>query len=824
MDTFAADLVYAVRMLRKNPGFAAIAIAALALGIGANTAIFTVVDSVLLKPLPYSRPDRIVKVHRQYPNGHGDSVSIPKYFVWTHSHVFEAITLYGQSGPGMNLGSEDRHEQVKVLSVSHGFFPVFGVSPMQGRVFTPAEDVPNGPALAVMSFNLWQRRFNADPAMVGRAIPLNGVPHTVIGILPKGFASDPPADLWIPMRADPYSTNQGHYLAVAARLKPGVTLGQARADMKIVGEEFRRAYPTWMDKTESAGVTPMQEAVVGEIRTALLVLLGAVVFVLLIACANVANLLLARAAVRQREMAVRAAVGASRWRVLRQLLTESVLLAGIGGVVGFALGSWGVRALLLLVPGNIPRMTAADGVSTVVPPLDWRVATFTIGIALLTGILFGLLPAWHISKTDLASSLKEGGGRSGTGRRQNLARSILVIAEIALALVLLVGAALMIRTFKGLSAVNPGIDTHHILTMETSMSSGAYSTTAKASGFSKQVVDRIEGLPGVEAATMTVMLPAAGSGGIDLPFNIVGKTPAKGDQYNGDEQYRWVSPHYFQVFRIPLLRGRVFRETDTANSLPVVVINEKMAKQYWPKEDPVGQVIVIGKGLGPQFDDRPRQIAGVVATTHETGLANGPQGVMYLPQSQIPEGLTTLANSVLPTAWAVRTAGDPMGMRAAIEHEFHTVDSMITVTNQKTMEQVLAKSMARQSFNMLLLSIFAAIALLLAAIGIYGLMSYSVEQRVQEIGIRMALGSSRGQMVRLVMGQGMRLAGTGVALGLALAYGVTKVLSSLLFGVKAGDLATFAVVAAMLTAVALLASYVPARRAASTDPSRALRV
>jgi putative ABC transport system permease protein len=545
--------------------------------------------------------------------------------------------------------------------------------------------------------------------------------------------------------------------------------------------------------------------------------------VLLIACANVANLLLARAAVRQREMAVRAAVGASRWRVLRQLLTESVLLAGIGGVFGFALGSWGVRALLLLVPGDIPRMRAADGISTVAPPLDWRVAAFTIGIALLTGILFGLLPAVHISNPDLASSLKEGGGRSGTGRRQNLARGFLVIAEIALALVLLVGAALMIRTFKGLSAVDPGIDTHHILTMETSMSSGTYSTTAKASGFSKQIVDRIEGLPGVEAATMTVMLPAAGNGGIDLPFNIVGKTPAKGE-YNGDEQYRWGSPHYFQVFRIALLRGRVFRETDTGNSLPVVVINDKMAKEYWPKEDPIGQVIVIGKGLGPQFDDRPRQIVGVVATTHETGLADSAQGVMYLPQSQLPEGLTTLANSVIPTAWAVRTAGDPMGLRAAIDHEFGAADSMITVTKQKTMEQVMAKSLARQAFNMLLLSIFAAIALLLAAIGIYGLMSYSVEQRVQEIGIRMALGSSRGQMVRLVMGQGMKLAGIGVALGLALAYGVTKVLGSLLFGVKAADLATFAVVSVVFTVVALLASYVPARRAASTDPSRALRV
>jgi predicted permease len=824
MGTLAADLVYAVRMLRKNPGFASIAIAALALGIGANTAIFTVVDSVLLKPLPYSQPDSIVKVHRQFPNGRGDSTSIPKYMVWTHNQVFAAMALYGQSGPGMNLGSDGRHEQVKVLSVSHGFFQVFGASPIQGRVFTPGEDVPNGPDLAVMSFHFWQRRFNGDPALVGRAILLNGVPYTVIGILPKGFESDPAADLWLPMRADPYSTNQGNYLAVAARLKPGVTLWQARAAMKIVGEEFRRANPKWMDKAETVGVTPMQEAVVGEIRTTLLVLLGAVAFVLLIACANVANLLLARAAVRQREMAVRAAVGASRWRVLRQLLTESVLLAGIGGAFGFGLGSWGVRALLLLVPVDIPRMAAADGISTVTPPLDWRVATFTIGIALLTGILFGLLPAFHISNLDLASSLKEGGGRSGTGRRQNLARSILVIAEISLALVLLVGAALMIRTFKGLSAVNPGIDTHHILTMETSMSGSSYSTTTKVYGFSKQVVDRIEGLPGVEAASMTVMLPAVGNGGIDLPFNIVGKAPGKGDQYNGEEQYRWGSPHYFQVFRIPLLRGRVFRETDTGNSLPVVIINEKMAKQYWPKEDPVGQVIIIGRGLGPQFDDRPRQIIGVVATTHETGLANGAQGVMYLPQSQIPDGLTSLANSVIPMAWAVRTVGDPMGLRAAVEHEFRTVDSLITVSNQKTMEQVLVKSMARQTFNMLLLSIFAGVALLLAAIGIYGMMSYSVEQRVQEIGIRMALGSSRGQMVRLVMGQGMRLAGTGVALGLALAYGVTKLLSSLLFGVKPGDFATFAVVAAVLTVVALLASYVPARRAASIDPSRALHV
>ena len=821
MGTFTSDVRYAFRMLAKNPGFAAIAILALALGIGVNTAIFTVVNAVLLQPLPYAEPDRIVQVARQFPGGRGDSISIPKYMVWKDNHVFQSMTLYALAATGMNLGAGDRPAQVKGSQVSAGFFAVFGVSPEAGRTFTEAEDVPNGPPLAVLTHEMWQVRLGGDPGVIGRPILLNGQTYTVLGVLPKGFRSDPPSDVFLPLQADPQSTNQGHYLNVAARLKPGVTLSQARAEMKIAGERFRKANPKWMDKDESVAVTPLRDAAVSNIRTALLVLLGAVGFVLLIACANVANLLLARAAARQREMAVRAALGAGRWRVVRQLLTESVLLAGIGGTLGFALGSWGVRALLLLVPANIPRLMDADGLRAVPPPLDWRVALFTLAAAVLTGVLFGLIPALQASKLDLVSTLKEAGSRSGTSRRHNRARSTLVVAEVALALVLVAGAALLIRTFVGLSNAQPGIDPRSVLTMMTSMGSSAYSTTGKIDAFTTTVVRRLEGLPGVEAASVMVFLPA-GSFAIDMPFNIAGKPPAKGDQYNGDEQYRFIAGHYFETFRIPLMRGRRFSETDTGNSAPVVIINQQMAKHYWPNQDPIGQVITIGQGLGPQFADPPRQIVGVVGTVKEAGVANGDVAVMYLPQSQVPQGIMELVRQLIPLAWSVRTHGDPMALRLAVEREIQAVDGTMTVSRFQTMEKVMALNVARQNFNMLLLTIFAAIALLLAAIGIYGVMAYSVQQRTQEIGIRMALGSSRGDVLRLMLGHGLKLAGIGVAIGLVLAYLLTRFLASLLFSVKAGDPWTLAAVAAVLTLVAVLASFIPARRAAATDPGQAL--
>jgi predicted permease len=820
MAVLFADTRYALRMMRASPGFAAVALAALALGIGANTAIFTVVNSVMLAPLPYSQPDRIVRLGRKFPNGPGYSISIPKYMVWRQNGVFEEMAAYDQVGLTVSLGSGDPPAQVKAMHVSQGYFQVFGAAPVLGRPFNAAEDSPAGPPAAVLSNRLWRNRLDADAQILGRVVVLNRQPYTVVGVMPPGFESDPQVDLWLPLQADPNSANQGHYLNVAARLKPGVGLSQARAEMKVAGERYRAAYPKWMDPAESVAVVPMRESIVEDARSGLLILLGAVAFVLLIACANVANLLLARAAVRQKELAIRAAVGASRWRMARQLLTESVMLAGIGGALGFVLGAWGVRALLLVAPGNIPRLTDQEGALRSIPLLDWRVAAFSIAVAALTGILFGLFPALHTSNADLASTLKEG-GRSGSGLFHNRARSLLVITEVALALVLLTGAALLIRSLAGLRSVNPGFNPHNVLALETSMAGGNYASTAQVAAFVTEVVRRVEALPRVQSAAAALILPVSGYD-CDLPFSIPAKPPAKG-QYNGDEQYRTISQHYFQTLRIPLLRGRAFGPGDTGNSPRVVIINDVMANRYWPKQDPIGQMIVIGKGLGPQFDDPPREIVGVVGNVRETGLEDGSVGVMYIPQTQVPEGLTTLANGVLPLSWAVRAAGDPMSLRAAVEREVHAVDGLMPVAHMRAMDQMVSASLARRNFMMLLLSIFAGIALLLAAIGVYGLMSYSVERRTQEIGIRVALGAERRHVLRLIVLEGLRLACIGVVAGLALAYGVTRLLATLLFGVKAADPATFAAVAVAIAGIGLLAAYVPARRAAGIEAADALR-
>jgi len=820
VSTLLSDLTYAFRTLRSNTGFTAVAVAALALGIGANTAIFTVVDGVMLAPLPYPQADRLVRLGRKFPAGNGYSNSIPKYMVWRNNDVFQAMTLYEQGGIGLNLGSGDHPEQAKASHVSKDYFQVFGVSPAFGRSFSETEDVPHGPQVAVLSDRLWRNRLGGDPQIIGRNILINNQPYSVVGIMPKSFESNPPMDVWLPLHADPASTNQGHYLASAARLKPEVSIEQARGAMKVLGERFRAQNPTWMDPTESVAVVPMKESMVEDVRLALLILLGAVGFVLLIACANVANLLLARAAVRQKELAIRAAIGASRWRVVRQLLTESLILAGAGAILGFAIGAAGVRALLMVAPGNIPRLTQTDGLNQALPLVDWRVAGFTVGIAFLTAILFGLFPALSFSNPDLASTLKEG-GRTGGGTFGRRSRSFLVIVEVALAMVLVTGATLLIRTFSGLHSANPGLNPHNVLVLETSLSGGSFDSTAKVDQLVRQLAPRLETLPSVQSAASALMLPLNGND-IDLPFNIAGRPAPKGG-YDGDEQWRPVSAHYFQTLQIPLLRGRVFSESDSGGAPPVVIINQAMAKKYWKGQDPVGQVMVIGKGLGPQFDDPPRQVVGIVGTVRETGLDSVDEGVMYIPQSQVAEGLTKLANGLIPLSWAIRTAGDPSAVRAAAEREIRSVDGMLTASHVRTMDQMVAESLSRQNFNTLLLTIFAAIALLLAAIGIYGLMSYSVEQRMQEIGIRAALGASRGAVLRLMVLQGMKLAGIGIVLGLGAAYGATRFLVSLLFGVKANDPYTFVAVAAMVAIVAALASIIPARRAAGIAPSVALR-
>jgi predicted permease len=595
---------------------------------------------------------------------------------------------------------------------------------------------------------------------------------------------------------------------------------QARGAMKVIGERYRKAHSKWMNERESVAVVPMKDSMVEDVRGALLILLGAVGLVLLIACANVANLLLARAAVRQTELAIRAAIGASRWRMVRQLLTESLLLAGIGGLAGFAIGAWGVRMLLMMAPGDIPRLTDAEGLHASLPVLDWKVAGFTLAVAALTSILFGLFPALDVSNPDLASTLKEA-GRAGGGMLRKRARSVLVVSEVALALVLVIGSALLIRTFSGLSSVDPGLKPQNVLVFETSMASEAYDSTAKIDNFARQVAQRLEAVPGVQAVAAASMLPLSGLDA-DLPFNIIGHPPAKGD-YNGDEQWRAVSAHYFGTLGIPLARGRAFTDTDTGNSARVVIVNRTMAKKYWKDRDALGQAIVIGKGLGPQFEEPPRQVIGIVGDVREVGLNQANVGVMYVPQSQVPEGLSKLLYGVIPMGWAVRTAGDPLAVRAAVVREVSGVDGQMAVAHARAMERMVSASLARQNFNMLLLTVFSGIALLLAAIGIYGLMSYSVEQRMQEIGIRVALGAARGDVVRLIVAQGMKLTAVGVVVGLGAAYGVTRFLKALLFGVTATDPTIFASVAAVVTIVAAVACLVPARRAAAVAPVEAIR-
>ncbi|MGP0076367.1 MAG: ABC transporter permease [Bryobacteraceae bacterium] len=824
MSSFLSDLRHAFRVLTANPGFTSVAVAALALGMGANTAIFSVVNAVLLAPLPYPQSERIMRIRRGYKGSDdtGDSVSIPKFMAWKKANqTFQAMALYDQSGPGLNLGSGDHPQQVKGIHVSAEYFQVFGVSPSLGRGFLPREDQPNGAKAAVLGYDLWRTRFGGDPSLVGKPILLGGDPYTVVGILPASFHSDPPADIFIPLQADPNSTNQGHYLLVAGRLKPGATLGSAQANMAVGGERFRALNPKLMDKNETVAVLTLRDALAGDVRLALLILIGAVGFVLLIACANVANLLLARAAGRQREIAIRTAIGASRGQLIRQLLTESVLLSATGGLLGLILGAWGVPMLLAVSPGNLPRINDENHVASAISTLDWHVLAFTFGIALLTGVLFGLLPALRISKLDVNSVLKEASGRSGTGLRHNRLRSVLVSSEMALAVILVVGAALMIRTFVELRSIHPGFDPHNVITMQTSLSGGRYDNTLKASNLRHQVLDRIEALPGVRAAASTIMLPL--QGGIDLDFDIAGVQPPKGQTVNGDEQWRFISPHYFGALRVPLLRGRVFDQRDTGNAARVLIINQAFAKRFWPTGDPIGARVTIGKGLGPEFEEPARQIVGIVGNVRETGRPELDAPVMYVPDSQVTDGLTKLANSAIPMSWIIQTVADPSSLSAAIQHEIQSVDSQLAATKIRAMDQVISESTARQNFNMLLLTIFASLALLLAAIGIYGLMSYTVEQRTQEIGIRMALGADRNNMLTLVVRQGMILAGIGVVIGLAASFGVNRFLASLLFGVKTSDPITYAAVAIILVSVAFLATYIPARRATKIDPLVALR-
>jgi putative ABC transport system permease protein len=609
---------------------------------------------------------------------------------------------------------------------------------------------------------------------------------------------------------------------VAGRLRPDASSASAQAELAVIADHFRAAHSDVMDKTESVGVIPLRVAIGGEVRFALLIMAGAVAFVLLIACGNVAGLLLARATGRQREIAIRTAVGASRGRIIRQLLTESMMLGLAGGVAGLILGGIGVRLLLALSPGNIPRVNAPEHSMGGLLLVDWRILLFLFGISLATGLLFGLFPALRVSRFDVNAVLKESSGRSGSGFKHSGVRGLLVISEIALAVVLLAGAALMIRTFAGLRSVKSGIDPSNLLTLRTAISGSRYGSTAQVENMVRLATERIQALPGVSVAGCAITVPMD-QVGVDLPFSIEGHTPKNGEKWEGDEYWRFVSPGYFEALRIPLLRGRYFTRTDTGNAAHIVIVNEAFARKYWLDKDPIGQRIEIGKGLGAVFDEPAREVVGIVGSVTEGGLARGMVPVMYVPQGQITEGLTQLGASLLPLSWVVRTSGDPLSLASAIGHEFESLDPQLSPSHVVNMDQLIAEGNARQNFNTLLLTVFASIALLLAAVGIYGLMSYAVEQRMQEIGIRMAMGADAGKIMRLVLGQGMRLAIVGTVLGLAGAYGLTRLLANFLFGVKPSDPLAFSIVVATLIVVTLVAAFIPTRRAMRVDPVVALR-
>lgn len=812
------DIKHSLRMFTKNPGFTLAALAALALGIGANTAIFTVVNTVLLKPLTYPEPDRIVQFLLTSPQGSGPGASPTEFNTWRQqTSVFQNVAAYDFGGPGFNL-TGDHPEQVHGIHVSQEYFALFGAPLMLGRAFTPQEDSPNGGKVAVISYGLWQRRFGSNPNIVGTSLSLGNDPYTIVGVIGKSFVTDPEADIWLPFQIDPNSDNQGHYFLAAGRLKPGVTLDQANAQLKVAADQFRRRYPGFTDPKDGFAVQPLRDSIVSDVRSSLFVLLGAVAFVLLIACANVANLLLVRATGRKREFGIRAAMGAGRARIIRQLLTESILLSVTGGILGLILGFVGVRALLVLSPGDILPRIGENGAAVGV---DWRVLLFTLGISVLTGILFGLFPAIGAARPDLNSTLKESSNRSGTGFRQSKARSLLVISEVSLALVLLIGAALLIRTYVALRSVNPGFDSHNVLTMEMSLTGDRYQKTAGVAELVRAGRDRLNAIPGVEASASACCIPL--EGGFGLPFIVVGRPTGK-TPYTGGAGWMSTSPGYFDVFKIPIIRGRDFSIQDSTGAAGVVIINQAMAKKYWPKENPVGQQIIIGKGVGPQFEEPARQIIGIVGDIHDGGLNRDPRPLMIVPQAQVTDGMTALNARIGPVAWLVRTRTDPHQYISAITEQLRQASGGFPVARVRPMDEVVIRSTAREDFNMLLLTIFGASALILAAIGIYGLMAYSVQQRTQEMGIRMALGADRSKIRNLVVRQGMLLAIVGVVIGVGAAFGLTRLIASFLFGVKTWDPMVFVVVPILLAGVALAATWIPAQRAAKLDPMAALRV
>jgi putative ABC transport system permease protein len=802
MNTIWQDLRYGARMLLKTPGFTAVAVITLALGIGANAAIFSVVNATLLRPLPFDDPDRLIMIREtKLPQFPEFSVSPGNYLDWKKQNtVFERLVATQDSSQNL-IGMGDP-ERLRGMRVTDGFFAMLGARPQIGRDFLPEEDQPGRNNVVILSNGLWQRRFAADPNIVNRAITFSGGSYTVVGVMSAAFRyGDGGAEFWTPMAFTTEQAQQhgSHYVSAVGRLKPGVALARARSEMGMIADRLAKQYPD-ANTGWNVRLTPLLEYTVRSVKPALLVLLGAVAFVLLIACANVANLLLARAAAREKEIAIRTSLGAGRARIVRQLLTESVLLATAGGAAGLMVAKWGTDLLLALAPENLPRMS---GVS-----LDGRALAFTAAITLLTGLCFGLFPALQASRPNLNETLKDAGRGSTDDGRRRFIRGALVVLEVALALVLLVGAGLLIKSFLRLRGVSPGFNPEGALSVGIPLSQRKYPEENQRIAFYAQLTEKVGTLPGVQAVGAANVTPLSDNDFV-LGFMIEGRPPYPAGSEPSTNYYS-VTPGYFKAMGIPLLRGRLFTERDTKEAQRVVVINETMAKRFFPNEDPVGKRVHVTMG-----QTLYREIVGVVGDVKHYSLDQETTAQTYEPYAQQPfSGMTLIT----------RTAGDPTGLSAAIRGEVLKIDKEQPVSNVRTLKHYLATSIAQQRFSVLLLGIFAAVAMTLACVGIYGVLSYSVTQRRREIGVRMALGAARRDVLRLVVGHAMLLTLTGVAIGLGAAFALTRAMSTLLFGVSATDPTTFALIALLLVAVALLAALVPARRATKVDPMVALRV
>jgi putative ABC transport system permease protein len=804
METLVQDVRYAVRGILRKPGFAVVATITLALGIGANAAIFSVIDAVLLRPLPYPEPDRIVKLWELEPEGQQRNVdynfSPANFFdVRDQNESFEQVAYYGRGA--VSLTGAGDPQRLTVAWTSANFLEVVGVEPLVGRGFAPGEDQPGSDRMVLLSEGFWRRHFGGDSSVVGQPIRFDGESFTVIGVLPGYVEFPETVDAWVSLGIDPETASKRavHFLGVAARLRSGVTLEEARAEMSALAGRLEREYPQ-TNAGRGFNVETAQEHAVGDIRPALLTLLAAVGLVLLIACANVANLLLARATSRQKEIAVRAALGAGRGRLVRQFLTESVILSLLGSAAGVLIAVWGKDLLVALGPKEVARLSGTS--------LDHRVLLFTVGVSLLTGIVFGLVPALQASKPDLNDALKDG-GRGGAGLARTRTRGALVVFEVAVSLVLLAGAGLLVRSFVRVLSVDPGFDPRNVLTMQLSLPESKYGEASQTAAFYQQLQERIAALPSVRYVGVVNSLPLSASGATAW-MHVEGR-PNPPDVEPPEVGYRVAGGDYFRVMGIPLLQGRAFSTQDSAEATPAALVNETLARAFWPGEDPLGRRFKLGPN--PEGGSWIT-VVGVVGDVRHSDLESAPRPEAFLAHAQESWSSMTVV---------LKVDGDPSSLVAAVTDQVRSMDPDQPVFSVRTMEEVRAASVAGRRFSMALLAGFAGLALVMAAVGLYGVISYSVAQRTHEIGIRMALGAKAGDVLRLVVRQGLGLVGMGVAAGLVAAYALTRFLEGMLFGVSPTDPATFAGIAALLVGVALLASYVPARRAARVDPMVALR-